>query len=203
MSVAQTLHRLCQGRVLVLLRAEGVSDAVLDAFVEGGLGAIEVSFVARDAAETIARLRERHPGLLVGAGTIRTVPQADRAVAAGAEYLISPATIPEVADWSVQRDVLHVPAVLTPTEVNAALHRGAPLLKLFPAARMGPSYVRDLHAPFPEARFFASGGISIDTVPDYLRAGVSIVGLGGALAASRDPKEVFALTEALVTAAHS
>lgn len=202
MTSAEALDRLRRERALVLLRAENISDAVLDAFVEGGLGAIEVSLVAQDAPATVTRLRTRHPELLVGAGTVRTAVQAAAATAAGAQYLISPAAAPEVAQWSRMHDMLHVPAVLTPTEVDTALRSGAPLLKLFPAARLGPGYVRDLRAPFPEVEFLASGGISIHTVPDYLAAGVSVVGLGGALAASSDPDEVRTLTQALVKAAH-
>ena len=200
MTPAEALDRLRQERALVLLRVENITDAVLDAFVEGGLGAIEVSLVARDATDTIARLRRRHADLLVGAGTVRTAAQAADATAAGAQYLISPAAAPEVAQWAGQHKILHVPAVLTPTEVDTALRSGAPLLKLFPAARLGPGYVSDLRAPFPEVEFLASGGISTETVPDYLRAGVSVVGLGGALAASRDADEVRNLTRALVKA---
>ena len=77
------LDRLRQYRALVLIRREAVADAVLDAFAEGGLQAVEVSLVAADAGATIARLRVRHPKMLVGAGTVRTVAQADAAVAAG------------------------------------------------------------------------------------------------------------------------
>ena len=200
---APVLDRLRAERTLVLVRSEGIADEVLDAFADGGLRVIEVSLVARDAVDTIARLRDRHPHLLVGAGTVRNAAQATAAVHAGAEYLISPSAAPEVADWSRGHGVLHIPAVLTPTEVDAALQRGAPLLKLFPAARFGPGYVRDLLAPFPEAEFLATGGISIDTVPDYLKAGVRLVGMGGAIAASTDADEVRVLTESLVKAAYS
>lgn len=197
---AETLDRLKEERALVLLRAEGITEAVLDAYVEGGLRAIEVSFVARDAAETIARLRARHPSVLVGAGTVRCASQAQAAAAAGAVYLISPSAAPEVAEWSRRRGILHVPAVLTPTEVDAALSSGARLLKLFPAARLGPGYVTDLRSPYPEAEFLASGGITIEAVPEYLRVGVSVVGMGGVLAASRDAGAVRTLTAALVKA---
>lgn len=200
MNPAETLDRLKAERALVLLRAEGIADAILDAYVEGGLRAIEVSFVARDAAETIARLRARHPSVLVGAGTVRRPSQGQAAATAGADYLISPSAAPEVAEWSRQRGILHVPAVLTPTEVDAALNTGARLLKLFPAARLGPGYVTDLRAPYPEAEFLASGGITIDTVPDYLRVGASVVGMGGVLAASRDADDVRTLTAALMKA---
>ncbi|MCV7225385.1 bifunctional 4-hydroxy-2-oxoglutarate aldolase/2-dehydro-3-deoxy-phosphogluconate aldolase [Mycolicibacterium komossense] len=196
----EALDRLRAARALVLLRAEGIADALLDAYVEGGLRAIEVSFVARDAAETIARLRARHPSVLVGAGTVRRASQANTAAAAGAEYLISPSAAPEVAEWSRRRGILHIPAVMTPSEVDAALNAGARLLKLFPAARLGPGYVSDLRAPFPEVEFLASGGITIDTVPDYLRAGVRVVGMGGVLAASRDADDVRTSTAALVKA---
>lgn len=200
MSAAETLGRIRAERALVLLRAERIADAVLDAFVSGGLRVIEVSLVATDAYATIARLRARHPELLVGAGTVRRASQAEDAVAAGAQYLISPSASPEVADSARRQGILHVPAVLTPSEVDAALGSGAPLLKLFPAARMGPSYIRDLRAPYPEADFLVSGGVSIATAPDYLRAGASVVGMGGELAASRDPDRVRVLTEALMKA---
>lgn len=200
MNAAESLRRLVSARALVLVRAEGVPDAVLDAFVEGGLRALEISMVAPDAADTLRRLRTRHPDLHVGAGTVRTVEQASEAVDAGAAFLVSPGAAPRVAGWARDHDILHVPGVFTATEVDDALLGGAPLLKLFPAGRLGPDYIRDLRAPFPTASFFVSGGVRIDDAADYLAAGAAVIGMGGALAASTDADEVRRLATLLMKA---
>ncbi len=200
MSAVESFDRLVSARALVLLRSEGITDAALDAYVEGGLRALEISMVAGDAAATIRRLRERHPSLLVGAGTVRTIDQARSAVDAGAMFLVSPSAAVAVSDWALAHDVLHVPGVFTASEVDSALVRGTPLLKLFPAGRLGPAYLRDLRAPFPGAAFFVSGGVGIDDAADYLAAGAVVVGMGGALAASSDPDEIRTLSSNLVKA---
>lgn len=200
MSATAALRALVAARALVLLRSERIADAVLDAYVDGGLPALEISMVASDAVDTIGRLRRRHPTLLVGAGTVRSVDQARAAVDAGAAFLVSPSAATAVADWSLAQDVLHVPGVFTPTEVDDALLRATPLLKLFPAGRLGPDYLRDLRAPFPAAEFFVSGGVRIDDAADYLAAGAAVVGMGGVLAASTDPAEIRRLASSLVKA---
>jgi 2-dehydro-3-deoxyphosphogluconate aldolase/(4S)-4-hydroxy-2-oxoglutarate aldolase len=200
MNAAGSLHRLMSARALVLVRAEQVPDAVLDAFVDGGLRALEISMVARDAEDTLRRLSTRHPELHVGAGTVRTVDQAAAAVDAGAAFLVSPSAAPGVAEWARDHDILHVPGVFTATEVDEALLGGAPLLKLFPAGRMGPDYIRDLRAPFPAASFFVSGGVRIDDARDYLAAGAAAIGMGGALAASSDADEIRRLSTLLMKA---
>lgn len=200
MSATNVLAELTAARALVLLRAEGISDETLDAFAAGGIRVLEVSMVAADAARTIGRLRARHPQLLVGAGTVRTLDQAREAVAAGATFLVSPGASPAVGEWAREAGVLHVPGVFTATEVDAALQSGAQLLKLFPAGRLGPAYIRDLLAPFPGTSFFVSGGVSIDDAADYLAAGATVVGMGGVLASSTDPADVRRLAAALVEA---
>jgi 2-dehydro-3-deoxyphosphogluconate aldolase/(4S)-4-hydroxy-2-oxoglutarate aldolase len=200
MSATNVLAELLAARALVLLRAEDIADDILDAFADGGIRALEVSMVARDATRTIRRLRTRHPHLLVGAGTVRTAGQAREAVAAGAMFLVSPGASQAVGDWAREAGVLHLPGVFTATEVDAALQRGAELLKLFPAGRLGPAYLRDLLAPFPGTSFFVSGGVSIEDAADYLAAGASVVGMGGVLASSTDPAEVRRLAAALVEA---
>ncbi|HEY9306870.1 MAG TPA: bifunctional 4-hydroxy-2-oxoglutarate aldolase/2-dehydro-3-deoxy-phosphogluconate aldolase [Microbacterium sp.] len=200
MRAALAEERLLDARALVLLRSVDIADEALDAYVDGGLRVIEVSMVAADAVSTIARLRRRHPTLLLGAGTVRTTQQADAAVSAGADFLVSPSAAAAVSAWAGSRDLLHLPGVFTPTEVDLALERGARLLKLFPAARFGPAYLRDLATPFATARFFVSGGISIDAAPDYLAAGAVLVGMGGALAATTVPAEIIQQSRALMKA---
>jgi 2-dehydro-3-deoxyphosphogluconate aldolase/(4S)-4-hydroxy-2-oxoglutarate aldolase len=200
MNATECLARLRAARALVLLRAEELADSLLDAYVDGGIQVLEMSMVARDAVETMRRARKRHPGVVVGAGTVRTAAQAREAVDAGAQFLVSPSAAVAVTEFARQHDVLHLPGVLTPTEVDDALQRGARMLKLFPAALGGPRYIRDLRAPFPEADFFVSGGVSIDTAPDYLAAGASVIGMGGALAASTDADEIRRLSSNLVKA---
>jgi 2-dehydro-3-deoxyphosphogluconate aldolase/(4S)-4-hydroxy-2-oxoglutarate aldolase len=128
--------------------------------------------------------------MLIGAGTVRTIADAEYALGAGAAYLVSPGCDRALQEWAGGAGVAHLPGVLTPTELDAALQAGAPLVKLFPAGRMGAGYVADLLAPFPAARLVATGGIDAGNAKDFLDAGAAAVALSSALVppgASADP----------------
>jgi 2-dehydro-3-deoxyphosphogluconate aldolase / (4S)-4-hydroxy-2-oxoglutarate aldolase len=111
---------------------------------------------------------------------VRTLAQATAAVDAGAAFLVGPALDETVAAWATQRDVLYLPGALTPGEVEAA-SRWSPLVKLFPAGRLGPGYVRDLLAPFPDAALVPTGGIDLQNAQEYLEAGALAVAVGSGL----------------------
>jgi 2-dehydro-3-deoxyphosphogluconate aldolase/(4S)-4-hydroxy-2-oxoglutarate aldolase len=186
MSAALTLERLGRERMLAIVRTDDVEVALatLAGLVDGGVTIAEVALSAPNGLEVLERCAERHgDALLLGAGTVRTTEQAERALALGARFLVAPGLNADVLALAAERDVLHLPGVLTPTEVDAALLAGAHALKLFPAGRLGPGYVADLLAPFPGARLVATGGVTPDNAAAYLEAGAFAVAFGSALSA--------------------
>lgn len=174
-------------RVVAIVRASAGDDvpAQLAALADGGIRCAEISLSSAAGREALRRCADQlGDRLLLGAGTVRTVADAEAAVAAGARFLVSPGWDPAVHAWAADAGVAHLPGVLTPSELDVALQAGARLVKLFPAGRLGPAYVRDLLAPFPEARLVAVGAVDAQSAPAFLAAGAVAVGLGGALTPS-------------------
>jgi len=181
-------------RLIAIVRIDD-SDAATAAgraLVAGGVSVLEFSLAVSSSWTVLSGLLDTASDeTLVGAGTVTNVDDAERAVAAGARFLVSPNLAQDVAEWARSRGVLHVPGVMTPTELAVALDGGAELVKLFPAARLGPEYVRDLLAPFPAARLVPTGGIDEDNARPFLEAGAAAVAVGGALTKSyRDIAEL-------------
>lgn len=171
-----------------VITIDRVDDAgwLAAALVQGGIPYAEVTFRTPVAAGVIDRMRGEAPQMTVGAGTVLTVEQADRAVRAGAQYIVSPAFDPAVVDWCEEHAVPVVPGVATPTEVNAASQRGLRTLKLFPAEPLGGvALLRALHGPFPEIGFVPTGGITPDNLGDYASQR-NVVACGGSWIASRE-----------------
>lgn len=167
--------------VVAVLRAPTADAfaAVADVLVTAGVTAIEVTLTSRGAVEALAGLRRRLPShAVVGAGTVLTADQAKASVDAGASFLVSPVLDP---DLTAGLGVPCYPGGLTPTEIFTAHRAGAPIVKLFPAATVGPRYVKDLHGPLPDVRIMPTGGIAVEDVPGWLAAGAVAVGLGGPL----------------------
>jgi 2-dehydro-3-deoxyphosphogluconate aldolase/(4S)-4-hydroxy-2-oxoglutarate aldolase len=179
------LERVAAVPVVAILRAAraGRFVEVGRVLYEGGVRAIEVTLTSEGALEAFGRLREELPGdALLGVGTVRSVGDAERAVAAGATYLIAPGFQPDVVAWAVRRWVPVVPGALTPSEVAAAWAAGATAVKVFPVSAVGgPAYVKAIRAPLPQVPLVPTGGIGIDDVGAYLAAGAVAVGIGSPL----------------------
>jgi len=177
MSVLDVLARVRIVPVVVLDDA-GTAERLGDALKAGGLPIAEVTF-RTDAAEAALRAMAKDPDLLVGAGTVIRADQVDRAVLAGARFIVSPGLSASVVQRARDYDVPVFPGVATPTDVMTALDLGLSLLKLFPAETLGgPAAVRALSAPFPGVRFVPTGGITAQSMGAYL-ALPSVVAVGG------------------------
>ena len=164
--------------VVALDRAEDALPLV-DALSVGGLACAEITFRTSSAAAAIAAVRAERPGVLVGAGTILTIAQADAAIEAGASFLVAPGFNPAVVRHSLDRGIPIVPGVCTPSEIELALGFELTLLKLFPAGPIGgPAYIKALTGPYPMVRFVPTGGITIGNLGDYL-AIKAVVACGG------------------------
>lgn len=180
------VERIRAERVIGLLRAVPDAEAVAAALVEAGIGVIEVTLDSPDAERLIAALRERGD-VSVLAGTVRTAADVDRASAAGAEACVSPALVPAVLERCAELGLPAVPGAMTPTEIEAAWGAGAALVKLFPAAVLGPGYVRDVLAPLADVPLVVTGGIHAGNAATFLEAGAVAVASGTSLTATPDP----------------
>ncbi len=171
--------------VIGILRgiSAGFFGELMPAAFAAGLQAIEVTINTERAEEIVAANRPSVPaGKWLGMGTIRTLAEAERAVAAGAMFLVTPNLDLSVIEFAKSRRVPVVAGALTPTEVYAAWRAGAEMIKVFPCGAMGgPAYIRDLRGPFEQAPLVAVGGVSSDNLADYLAAGVKGVGVSSAL----------------------
>jgi 2-dehydro-3-deoxyphosphogluconate aldolase / (4S)-4-hydroxy-2-oxoglutarate aldolase len=162
---------------------------VAAALRDGGVRAFELTLDAPEAVEAIARLTANADagGLLIGAGTVLSVAAAERAVDAGARFLVSPHTDPAIVTWAAERGIPSFPGALTPTEILVAWRAGAAAVKLFPASAVGPSFVREARGPFRDIPLIPTGGVTAETAADFVRAGAVAVGLGSWLTGSGDP----------------
>ena len=142
---------------------------VARALLGGGVGVIELTLRTDSAFESLKRIANEVPDILVGAGTILTPGQADAAVAAGAQFLVSPGVTPGLLDHMLQINVPVLPGVATVGEVMTVRERGLKAMKFFPAGPAGgPDYLAAIGAPLPEVLFCPTGGVSLETAPGYL-----------------------------------
>lgn len=184
------LHAIRQHRLVAIVRGipETALPDTLEALYAGGIRLVEITFSAdksrsdRDTAGDIALAVDRFAGrLLVGAGTVLTVQQAELAASAGAGFVLSPNTDPAVIDRTRALGLVSVPGALTPTEVQAADAAGGDIIKLFPAASLGSGYLAALRGPLPQLNIMAVGGITPDNMAEYFTAGAGSVGIGSNL----------------------
>ena len=166
--------------VIPVVTIDDPQDAVplARALADGGVRIIELTLRTDSALTSLKLIAEEVPDILVGAGTILTPGQADAAVAAGAQFLVSPGVTPALLSHMLGLDVPVLPGVATVGEVMAVLESGLDTMKFFPAGPAGgPSYLAAIGAPIPHVRFCPTGGISLATAPDYLKLpNVSCVG---------------------------
>ena len=154
----------------VLDRAEDAVP-VARAMLAGGVDVMEITFRTAAAAEAIRNVAAECPEMLVGAGTVLTVEQCEKAVALGAKFIVSPGFDAEIVDWCVERGVAVAPGCVTPTEIMAALKRGLSVVKFFPAGIYGGlKAMKALAAPFGQVKFIPTGGVSADNLAEYAAA---------------------------------
>lgn len=176
--------RVSRAAIVAVLRASDASRFldVAAVLVDAGVRALEITLTTPGALDALARVREQAPaGVAVGAGTVLTERDAAESIQAGAEFLVTPGLAPDVMRRGGATSTPVYPGALTPSEFMAARRLGADIVKLFPAAVMGPGYLRDLRGPLPDVRVMPTGGIRLDDVPDWFEAGATAVGLGGPL----------------------
>jgi 2-dehydro-3-deoxyphosphogluconate aldolase/(4S)-4-hydroxy-2-oxoglutarate aldolase len=176
-------------RLVVVLRRVAPQDALLDLvreLADAGVRAFEVTFDAPTAEADLAAVREALAGrpdgpYLVGAGTILRRNQLEAARRAGADFAVAPLLDVSLVDTAVSEGLPFIPGAFTPSEVYTAWAAGATFVKLFPASAVGPTFIRELRGPFPDAELIATGGVDGTNAHLYLAAGAAAVGVGSAL----------------------
>ncbi len=190
MSRDVTLSRILNGGIVAVVRAESGASliAVVQALVEGGVHAVEITFTVPDAVDVIRQVRrELGENIVLGAGTVLDPETARAALLAGAEYIVSPSLNIDVIKLCRRYDKAVMPGAFTPTEVVNAWESGADVVKIFPADVGGPNYLKSLRGPLPQIRLMPTGGVDLETAEAFLKAGACCLGVGSALV---DPRLV-------------
>lgn len=167
--------------VVPVVVLEEVKDAVplAKALCDGGLPCAEVTFRTAAAEESIRDMCKAYPEMLVGAGTVLTKEQVDRAVGAGAKFIVSPGFDPEIVDYCLEKQIPVFPGCITPSEVAQAVKRGLKVVKFFPAEQFGGvATIKALSAPYVGLKFMPTGGVNAKNLKDYLTC-KSIIACGG------------------------
>jgi 2-dehydro-3-deoxyphosphogluconate aldolase/(4S)-4-hydroxy-2-oxoglutarate aldolase len=185
MSKHDIIEKIAAGGVIPVIRADSASVAreCVDALIAGGITVVEVTMTVPGAVDLIAELaKDVGDDILIGAGTVLNKERAGECIAAGAKFIVSPATNFDVIEYCNGREVVIMPGALTPTEVVNAWDAGADFVKVFPAGSMGGAgYLRSLKAPLPHIKLIPTGGVSQENAADFIRAGAEAVGVGADL----------------------
>jgi 2-dehydro-3-deoxyphosphogluconate aldolase / (4S)-4-hydroxy-2-oxoglutarate aldolase len=184
------LSRILRCGIVAVVRAEKGDQLVevAEALLAGGVEAIEVTFTVPAAHRVIERVAERlGDRIILGAGTVLDSETARIAFLSGAHYIVAPNVNVEVIRLCRRYSKPVMPGALTPTEVLTAWEAGADVVKIFPSELTGPKYLKALHGPLPHVRLMPTGGVTLETAADYLKAGACALGVGSSLV---DPKAV-------------
>ena len=192
--------------VVPVVVLEDAKDAapLAKALVEGGLPCAEVTFRTDAAEESIRIMTSEYPDMFVGAGTVLTIEQVDRAVKAGAKFIVSPGFDPEIVDYCLDKEIPVFPGCITPSEVAQAVKRGLKVVKFFPAEQFGGvATIKAMAAPYVGLKFMPTGGIHVKNLESYLSCD-KIIACGGSWMVKGDLvkagkfEEIRAMTEEAV-----
>jgi 2-dehydro-3-deoxyphosphogluconate aldolase/(4S)-4-hydroxy-2-oxoglutarate aldolase len=181
----EVLAALREGGIVPVIRADSADTAlrIVDALVAGGIRTLEITMTVPDAIGAIKAVADRFgSSVLLGAGTVTSRALAEGSLDAGAEFLVTPCVVPDVIAVAKERDVAVLPGAMTPTEVFTAWSSGGDIVKIFPASNVGgASYLKALKGPFPQIPLCPTGGVNLQTIGEFVKAGASAVGVGGEL----------------------
>ena len=181
----KAVSRLREVGIIPIIRAPS-ADAVVpvaEALLQAGLPVVEITLTVPNAIEAIGAVAKRFAGkLLLGAGTVTDAVMCQRAVDAGAEFIVTPCVVPEVIEAAHRAEVAVLPGALTPTEVFEAHRLGADMVKVFPVQSVGgAAYLRALRGPFPNIPLVPTGGVTLENMTEMFKAGAAAVGVGSEL----------------------
>lgn len=185
----KVLGRIRELGVVPIIRVSASEDAfkAVDAIIAGGLPIVEITMGVPNVLHVMEKVVERFgDSVLLGAGTVLDSETCRAALLAGAEFIVTPALDIEVIETSRRYSKACMPGALTPTEVVAAWQAGADMVKVFPCGPVGgPKYIKSLRGPLPQIDFVPTGGVNLETAPDFIRAGAAALGVGGELVSKK------------------
>ena len=198
------LHKVVGPGLVAVIRATSAEQAarIADACVEGGIQALEVTFTVPNATAAIADLAKRYASaqVAVGAGTVLDAETARAAILAGARFVVSPSSDAATARLCRRYQVPYLPGAGTATEIVRALEDGADIVKVFPGDVLGPAFVKAVRGPLPQAPLMPTGGVSLETAEQWIRAGCVALGVGGELTKGDDVAAISARARELLAA---
>jgi 2-dehydro-3-deoxyphosphogluconate aldolase/(4S)-4-hydroxy-2-oxoglutarate aldolase len=196
----KVISRICDVGIVAVVRAESSEQAkkIADACIEGGVAAIEVTFTVPGAHKVIEELANTYDSsqLILGAGTVMDAETARTAILSGAQYIVSPYLNIDTVKLANRYRIPCMPGAMTIKEVVEAMEAGADIVKIFPGEVFGPKIIKAIKGPIPYAKMMPTGGVSIDNVGEWIKAGAVAVGAGGSLTAGAKTGDYAAITKA-------
>ena len=181
---ARYLGEIIKSGVVGVIRANSAEELmnITLALSKGGVKALEITMTSPGALETIkAVTSELGDGAIIGVGSVLDSETARAAILAGAQFVVSPVFKPEIVELCRRTDKICIPGAFTPTEILSAWEAGADVVKIFPATKLGPGYIKDLKGPLPQIKVTPTGGVNLENTADFIKAGAEFVGVGGAM----------------------
>ena len=195
----KTLKKITDVGVVAVVRAESAEQAIkiAEACREGGIPAIEITFTVPYADEVIRELSKAYKNgkMIVGAGTVLDSETARIAILAGAQYIVSPCLDEETIKLCNRYQIPVMPGCVTIKEMVTAMELGADIIKVFPGELVGPSYIKAVKGPLPQAPLMPTGGVSLENAAEWIKNGCVAVGVGGSLTAGAKTGDYEAVTE--------
>ncbi|MEN6411462.1 MAG: bifunctional 2-keto-4-hydroxyglutarate aldolase/2-keto-3-deoxy-6-phosphogluconate aldolase [Veillonellales bacterium] len=181
----KVLEQIMETGLVAVVRAESSEQAfkIADACIAGGVAAIEITFTVPGAAEVIKDLCAKYTSgeIIIGAGTVLDAETARAAILAGAQYIVSPALNVDAVKLCNRYQIPVMPGAMTIKEVIEAMEAGADIVKVFPGEALGPQFIKAVKGPLPQAPLMPTGGVALENVADWIKAGCVAVGVGGKL----------------------
>lgn len=196
----QIIAKMKEEGLIAVVRAESKEqgEKIIDAVVAGGIHFIEITMTVPGAMHIIEAMAEKYrdcPHIVIGAGTVLDAETARAAILAGASYIVGPSLNLDVIRLCNRYCVPVIPGVMTPTEAVTALEAGCGILKIFPGNVMGPEAIQAFRGPLPQADYIPTGGVDVDNVDRWIRAGACAVGTGSSLTKGAKTGDYRAVTE--------
>jgi len=198
MSRQELVTRIRDNGLVAVVRAESAEKAyrIFDACIEGGVAAIEITFTVPGAHKIIEDLASKYTSgdIIIGAGTVLDPETARIAILSGAQYIVSPNVNIETIKLCNRYQVPSMPGAMTIKEILEGMEAGADIIKIFPGNLFGPSIIKSVMGPIPQAPMMPTGGVSIETVKDWIEAGAVAVGAGSSLTKGSKTGDYAAIT---------
>jgi 2-dehydro-3-deoxyphosphogluconate aldolase/(4S)-4-hydroxy-2-oxoglutarate aldolase len=199
MDRSEIIRAACETGVVAVVRGETPEQAakISKACVDAGIRALEITFTVPGAADVIKELSRIYKGtdVIIGAGTVLDPETARTAILAGAQFVVSPYLDKDMVKLCNRYEVAVMPGAMTPKEVVECMEAGADLVKIFPGELFGPKIIKAIRGPLPQAKMIPTGGVNLENVGEWIKAGAVAVGVGGSLTAGAKTGDYAKVTE--------